>query len=115
MSGFPIPEVSWRFGTNFYLDASIERYSLYSMSNSSFGEDTMVLEISMPRQSDTGSYTCVASSPYFDSVESEPALVLVQGNQTIAINTLSVSSLQICILFRGNHSFVWLIFSSTLF
>ena len=69
------------------------------MPNSSFGEDTMVLEISMPRQSDTRSSTCVASSPYFDSVESEPALVLLQGNRTIAI-TLSVSSLQICNLFR---------------
>ena len=80
VSGFPVPIVFWRLGMNFYLVDLIDKYYLYSMPNSSFGQDTMVLEISIPDQSDTGNYTCVATSPYFDRVESEPALVLVQGN-----------------------------------
>ena len=85
MSGFPVPEVSWRFGMDVYLNDSSERVNIYSMPNSPFGEDTVVLEISMARLSETGYYTCVAYSPYFDSVESEPALVVVQGNQTVTI------------------------------
>ena len=80
MSGFPIPEVSWQFGTDFILDDSNDRISINSIPGPTFGEETVMLEISMPRLNETGSYTCNASSsPYFDSVESEPALVLVQG------------------------------------
>ena len=109
VSGFPVPEVSWRFGADVYLNASSERVNISSISNSPFGEDTVVLEISMARLSETGYYTCVASSPYFDSVESVPALITVQGK---SVHYSPCILLKICMLLKENHEFAGLTFTA---
>ena len=75
VDGFPIPGIVWTHnGTEIPSDdlriteemsMDVQRMSAFSVTNTS--------------SSDSGEYVCIAVSPVFANVNSDPALILIQG------------------------------------
>ena len=75
VDGFPLPSIVWTHnGTDIPSDdpritdevsMDVERMSTLSVNNTSIN--------------DSGVYVCIAVSPTFDDVSSDPAVVLIQG------------------------------------
>ena len=75
VDGFALPSIVWTHnGTDIPSDdprisetvsMDVQRMSILSVTNTSFN--------------DSGVYVCIAVSPTFDNVSSDPALVLIQG------------------------------------
>ena len=81
VDGFPLPSIVWthndteipsddpRITDEVFMD--IQRNSTLSVTNTS--------------SNDSGVYVCIAVSPTFDNVSSDPALVLIQGQLSCII------------------------------
>ena len=88
-SGYPVPSISWIHNGTAVNDSDRIRI----IPESSTRAFASVLNISSATASDSGEYTCIVSSPNFETVSSQPVTVLIQGRYTQTMHTVCSGSI----------------------
>ena len=77
--GFPVPSITWAHNGSLITSTEDEIF-IYTLPTSYLRTVQSIIVINAAMANNTGDYKCIASSPFYDSVNSTVALVLVQGN-----------------------------------
>ncbi|XP_019861768.1 PREDICTED: hemicentin-1-like [Amphimedon queenslandica] len=83
--GFPVPTITWAHNESLITSTEDEIF-IYTNPTSYLRTVLSTIVINSAMANNTGDYVCIASSPFYNSVNSTVALVLVQDVPDIPVN-----------------------------
>ncbi|XP_019855187.1 PREDICTED: receptor-type tyrosine-protein phosphatase F-like isoform X2 [Amphimedon queenslandica] len=83
--GFPVPTITWAHNDSLITSTEDEIF-IYTNPTSYLRTVLSTIVINSAMANNTGDYVCIASSPFYNSVNSTVALVLVQDVPDIPVN-----------------------------